>query len=334
MLSFPQSFLAECQESAEEDIYHYSDIVLATEAGTKQRLNLLKLALEYGASPDICAPASCIRCLSWRWFEKDEWTEDVIPANKTGVETLLAVKRALLKSESTTPKAAVHKKIQDVDKALLTLFSEPCRPQSQKALVPEELLEMWARFLGDTTADVRICISSNKTGDEIYETISAHSGVLRAASPVLNAMLSGCMQEAAGREVSVENVSTLAIKVLLSLMYTGSLPTDLDAQSNTILEALNLAHRWQVQYVVQILVSAAEKQLTLETFEVIAESAIRLQLENLLEICRSFASARKMDLRAKFEDAAMSNVVREQFGPIVSPNKGKEKQFKRRRICF
>ncbi|CAK9043997.1 Hypothetical protein (Fragment) [Durusdinium trenchii] len=115
------------QESAEEepagwslrmlDIYHYSDIVLATEAGTKQRLNLLKLALEYGASPDICAPASCIRCLSWRWFEKDEWTEDVIPANKTGVETLLAVKRALLKSESTTPKAAVHKKIQDVDKA-------------------------------------------------------------------------------------------------------------------------------------------------------------------------------------------------------------------------
>ncbi|CAK9086449.1 unnamed protein product [Durusdinium trenchii] len=84
------------QESAEEDIYHYSDIVLATEAGTKQRLNLLKLALEYGASPDICAPASCIRCLSWRWFEKDEWTEDVIPANKTGVETLLAVKRALL----------------------------------------------------------------------------------------------------------------------------------------------------------------------------------------------------------------------------------------------
>ena len=28
-----------------------------------------------------------------------------------------------------------------------------------------------------------------------------------------------------------------------------------------------------------------------------------------------------MDLRAKFEDAAMSNVVREQFGPIVSPNK-------------
>eukprot|EP00913_Durusdinium_trenchii_P035871 g33568.t1 len=101
------------------------------------------------------------------------------------------------------------------------------------------------------------------------------------------------MQEAAGREVSVENVSTLAIKVLLSLMYTGSLPTDLDAQSNTILEALNLAHRWQVQYVVQILVSAAEKQLTLETFEVIAESAIRLQLENLLEICRTLCCTKE-----------------------------------------
>ena len=43
--------------------------------------------------------------------------KDVIAASKTGVETLLAVKRALLKSESQTPKSAVHKKIQDVDKA-------------------------------------------------------------------------------------------------------------------------------------------------------------------------------------------------------------------------
>ena len=34
------------------------------------------------------------------------------------METLLAVKRALLKSESLTHKPAVHKKLQDVDKAV------------------------------------------------------------------------------------------------------------------------------------------------------------------------------------------------------------------------
>ncbi|CAJ1394028.1 unnamed protein product [Effrenium voratum] len=278
------------QESAEEDIYHYSDIVLATEVSTKQRLNLLKFSLENGASPDIVAPESCIRCLSWRWFEKDEWTEDVIPAGKSGVETLLAVKRALLKSESTTPKAAVHKKIQDVDKALVTLFSSDQRLESPKATVPEELLEMWARLLADSsTADLRICISGS-TG-EVSE-LNAHSVVLRAASPVLNAMLSGCMQEASGR-VSVENVSLAAAKVLLSLMYTGSLPLDLDAQSTVVLEAMCLAHRWQVQYVVHILVSAAEKALTPETFEPTADCAIRLQLPELLAICRSFANARK-----------------------------------------
>lgn len=232
-------------EPAEEDIYHYSDIVLATEVGTKQRLNLLKLALEQGASPDLPAPESCIRCLSWRWFEKDDWTEDVIPARKTGLETLLAVKRALLKSESLTQKSAVQKKIQDVDKALLTLFSEHSKTDSQKALVPEELLEMWARFLGDTTtADVRMIVC--KTGEETSETVPAHLGVLCAASPVLNAMLSGCMQEASAKEVSLEHVSVLAVKVLLSLMYTGSLPMDFDTQSHTILEALDLAHRWQV----------------------------------------------------------------------------------------
>ena len=41
----------------------------------------------------------------------------MIPARKSGLETLLAVKRALLKSESLTQKSAVQKKIQDVDKA-------------------------------------------------------------------------------------------------------------------------------------------------------------------------------------------------------------------------
>jgi len=322
------------QESAEEDIYHYSDIVLANEVGTKQRLNLLKLALEHGASPDIPAPESCIRCLSWRWFEKDEWTEDVIPATKTGVETLLAVKRALLKSESLTHKPAVHKKIQDVDKALMTLFSEPARPVGlSKALVPEELLEMWAKFLGDVaTTDVRICIT--KTGDEV-EILNAHAGILCAASPVLNAMLSGYMQEASGREVSLQNVSTLAVKVLLSLMYTGSLSVDLDAEPHTILEALNLAHRWQVQYVVQILISAAEKQLTMENFEAFAEASIRLQLPQLQDICRVFANTKKVELRAKFDEPSMNSMVRDFYGPIVSPNKGKEKPAtKRKRICF
>lgn len=320
-------------EPAEEDIYHYSDIVLATEVGIKQRLNLLKLALEQGASPDLPAPESCIRCLSWRWFEKDDWTEDVIPARKTGLETLLAVKRALLKSESLTQKSAVQKKIQDVDKALLTLFSEHSKTDSQKAPVPEELLEMWARFLGDTTtADVRMIVC--KTGEETSATVPAHLGVLCAASPVLNAMLSGCMQEASAKEVSLEHVSVLAVKVLLSLMYTGSLPMDFDTQSQTILEALDLAHRWQVHYVVQILVSAAEKQLTLENFEALAEASVRLQLQQLQDICRTFANARKLELRAKFEES-INSTVREHFGSIVGPNKGKEKpSAKRKRICF
>ncbi|CAJ1424377.1 unnamed protein product, partial [Effrenium voratum] len=174
--------------------------------------------------------------------------------------------------------------------ALVTLFSSDQRLESPKATVPEELLEMWARLLADSsTADLRICISGS-TG-EVSE-LNAHSVVLRAASPVLNAMLSGCMQEASGR-VSVENVSLAAAKVLLSLMYTGSLPLDLDAQSTVVLEAMCLAHRWQVQYVVHILVSAAEKALTPETFEPTADCAIRLQLPELLAICRSFANARK-----------------------------------------
>ena len=46
-------------------------------------------------------------------------------------------------------------------------------------------------------------------------------------------------------------------------------------------EALNLAHRWQLQYVVRLLISCCQRQLSLETFEAFAEAAIRLQLAEL-----------------------------------------------------
>lgn len=85
---------------------------------------------------------------------------------------------------------------------------------------------------------------------------------------------------------------------------------------------------------VQILVSAAEKQLTLENFEALAEASVRLQLQQLQDICRTFANARKLELRAKFEES-INSTVREHFGSIVGPNKGKEKpSAKRKRICF
>ena len=45
------------------------------------------------------------------------------------------------------------------------------------------------------------------------------------------------MQEACGRQLCVENASSLAVRLLLSLMYTGSLPMDLEPQSATVLEA-------------------------------------------------------------------------------------------------
>ena len=80
-------------------------------------------------------------------------------------------------------------------------------------------------------------LRSLSAGGDDEDTLLAHAGILRAASPVLDAMLSGCMQEAAGRQLHVENATSMAVKVFLALMYTGSLPLDLEPTCHTILEA-------------------------------------------------------------------------------------------------
>ena len=82
------------------------------------------------------------------------------------------------------------------------------------------------------------------------------------------------------------------------IMYTCS--TQGDPDYKTVLEALDLAHRWQVEVVVPILADLLETMITDESFAAIAEHAILKALRIVASILKGgpwvFTS-----LRAKFE---------------------------------
>lgn len=136
--------------------------------------------------------------------------------------------------------------------------------------------------------------------------VHAHSTVLRGASSVLKAMLSTQgMREGAQRIIEVTGSSARAVSLVLGLVYTGAVPAgcgdedEQDLSMATILSALDLAHRWQLLHVVQMLAAAAAKRINSESFEAAMDTALRLELPALLAASRSFAGAHPRDMRTR-----------------------------------
>merc|ERR1740129_2049814 len=94
------------------------------------------------------------------------------------------------------------------------------------------------------------------------------------------------MREGARKIIEVKDCSTQALRLLLSLIYTGTAGAgDEEPGPGAILAALDLAHRWQVMHVVQMLASALQRRLDLDCFEAVMDIALRFQLPSLLSAC-------------------------------------------------
>merc|ERR1712217_1020215 len=160
------------------------------------------------------------------------FTEYIDFDGKTAVECVLASKRVVQAADDDGDcKDKVSSMLSNINQALRRLFS--CNGQNNITRVPvaESILDMWSKVLADTSSsDVVIQIHPEKnediSGKPPKEKVHAHSNVLRAASPVLCAMLSSEMREASTRSIVVQDCGLNALKLLLSLMYSGSLPAE------------------------------------------------------------------------------------------------------------
>jgi len=226
----------------------------------------------------------CIRS----YGDHDRLTPKINPECHSGHSALslaLAIRRKLLLSDCE------HEYVRRVD-GLLSVFSESSScPRT--VLVNANTADIWAAALDDTEhSDVELRI-----GQDI---VKAHAVVLCNASPVLKAMLSAPMLEARSRIIPVPDVSIEALRYLLALIYTGSWEGQ-EPSSISQLEALDLAHRWQLKHVVEGLEAALaalvpremqalspEQQVTL--LDKVLEAAVLKELLELRVLCQQLFS--------------------------------------------
>merc|ERR1719203_1128961 len=177
--------------------------------------------------------------------------------------------------------------------------------------VVEEVVSTWEAALQDvatTDVTIRVLPGGADSGEDTQGSpaeVRAHSAVLQGASSVLKAMLSQQgMREGANGVIEVNGCSAAAVRLLLSLVYTGApcngpSGEEEDFTSSTILAALDLAHRWQLLHVVQLLSAAASRRVDADTFEAAADAALRLELPFLLAACRAYAAAHAREMRQR-----------------------------------
>jgi len=291
----------ECSEEHDEDDHKYSDgyfdIVDACGDEVEARLNLLQFAIQRGANPHLPAP---VECDAVRYWGDEGKMRSITFAGKSAFESLLAMKRSLKASDCDRADGEPpiwKEELQTVDRALDIMASATSEAVVR---VPEAVAETWEKILEDSvSADVTICVEESGREDHKAGEVKAHSLVLSQASPVLHAMLATqAMREGASKVISVQGCGCESVRLVLGLMYAGSMPEEDPSVVSTLL-AVDLAHRWQLLRLAGLLATTAGRRIDADNFELAAETALRLDLSGLLTACRTYAADNARAMRAR-----------------------------------
>ena len=105
------------------------------------------------------------------------------------------------------------------------------------------------------------------------------------------------------------------MRLFLDILYTGSVHQDSDYK--IVLDALNLAHGWDVQSVVQVLSETLRDQITAESISEISNAAALQGPETLQRACAAFTARNSRMNAASLTPAAlkMLGFPPQQLGP-------------------
>jgi len=187
-------------------------------------------------------------------------------------------------------------------KVLQTFLAET-QPSRNKLAIDEGIVDLWENLLMATD-------SHDLTIDTAEGPVTAHAQMLKAASPVVRAMLESSMKERRTQRIQLNDTPRYAVSLLLEILYTCSSQNEPDYK--TVLSALDLAHRWQVQVVVRILGELLEQMITDESFPSIAEHAALKGLEALRKACQKFGAESKV-IEDQLKKDTLPKVVKELF---------------------
>merc|ERR1719433_1591032 len=131
-------------------------------------------------------------------------------------------------------------------------------------------------------SDVTVCVEE--------EEINAHSVILAARSPVFEAMLSSNMQEKQQKKVVLRDLDPLAVRRMLSFMYTGVVDPKLHTE-NEATALLEVAHRYAITSLVDICVCMLSGWLTEENVADYLMLADHVGLDNFRHTCLAFITS-------------------------------------------
>mmetsp|Transcript_38576 Transcript_38576/g.120038 ORF Transcript_38576/g.120038 Transcript_38576/m.120038 type:complete len:383 (+) Transcript_38576:103-1251(+) len=286
------------------------DFATGTPEKLTERLCLMRLVLGKGASPHAKPPPQFSICKSWWKTEGDKEVENsrtplVHFNDKSAYGVVASCLEALTNVEGDWKRELRF--LRDAAKILASY-----RPSGHagggvpRVPVAEGVVETWESVLADAeSADVAILVEGADDG-AAAERVLVHSAVLRGASPVLRAMLATTgMREGARKVIEVKGCSLAALRLLLSLVYTGAVVGE-EPSAAAMLVALDLAHRWQALHVVQMLAGALQRRLDADGLEPILDAALRFQLPSLLSACRAFISSHASELQMRLGKEALA----------------------------
>ncbi|CAK9009466.1 unnamed protein product [Durusdinium trenchii] len=150
-------------------------------------------------------------------------------------------------------------------KVLCCFASTVPSAEHARVSVHEGIVELWEKYLVANT-------SHDLTIEATDGVVTAHAQMLKGASAVISAMLASPMKEGQAQRIQVKDVPKCAVSLFLEILYTCS--TQNEPGYKTTLQALDIAHRWQVDVVVTILGDLLQGMITDANFSEIAEQAV------------------------------------------------------------
>ncbi|CAE7347768.1 KLHL36 [Symbiodinium sp. CCMP2456] len=289
----------------------------------RTKATLLQIAewlLKAGADPSYKIPQQNDRAFSiWKNNNKPGTTITVEYKTHSAVSFAFALLRQMQEGKGGANWSDNTKYLE----AIVALFARTGgkNPNSADVTVPQSTLDFWE--------SIRELTSSHNVIFEASDgEVSAHHHALAVASPVLKAMLTSAMKEGTTKRIQVKDSSSSGVSLFLDVLYTSSAREEPD--NKTTLVALDLAHRWQVHRVVQILCPALCDMIDANSFAEIAEAAALMGLETLQRACVSFASTSE-HVQRRLKNGSLPAAVRKLLGEPEHESDEQQELKKRRR---
>eukprot|EP00439_Symbiodinium_sp_Y106_P054300 s201_g7.t1 len=252
---------------------------------------MVEWMLQQGADPQQKFSSSNTSSISlWKRSDTEgSKTKVTVPyAGHSSISFILAWLKAL--QESSADWSSAQRYLEEV----MSLFAQ--NPALEFVAVQPRFLDQWEAVLEMTE-------THNVTFETADGEVTAHDHILMATSPVLKAMLQSTMKEGANKRVQIKDSPSAGVSLFLEMLYTTATRTEpwlgpvKEPDYRTVLAALDLAHRWQVQNVLPslnrkawLLESGLLGLVSVDSFAAIAEAAALKGLERLQRSCASFGT--------------------------------------------